>query len=327
MTKTVVVTGAMGFIGSHTSKIFKEAGWRVIGVDRYATIPQASRYMDQLFHDDFAQIAATAVVTNQADTVIHCAGTSLVGPSMFDPGEYYHNNCAKTNTMLDDLALRHWNNTVVFSSSAATYGAPTHNRSLMETDALDPISPYGWSKLFCERIIKDHCRAHNIKGVALRYFNACGADPDKTLGHVEDDTHLIPRILSAYQNKKPFTLYGNNYNTPDGTCIRDYLHVADIARAHLHAAELGLVTLAAGEFRAYNLGTNQGHSNLEVIQASEKAVNDKIEYIILDRRSGDPDRLIANSDCFQRDTRWQPYYSDIETIVRTSWDWQQRYSK
>lgn len=324
--RKVVITGALGFIGSHTAKIFKEAGWHVIGVDRTPTIMQGSAYLDQLFVEDFVQITPVSAVVNEAEAIVHCAGTSLVGPSMADPGEYYNNNCAKTNVMMDKLATLKYHGTVVFSSSAATYGIPVHNRAIVETDEQDPISPYGWSKLFCERIIKDHCWAHDIRGVALRYFNACGADPEGRLGHVEDDTHMIPRVLSAYHNYKTFTLYGNDYSTPDGTCIRDYLHVCDIALAHLHAVNLS-AQLKKNEFRAYNLGTGKGYSNREVIAACERAVGDEIGVNIAGRRVGDPDMLIANSDLFQRDTLWRPVNSDIDNIVQTAWNWQQKFPK
>lgn len=324
--KTVIITGATGFIGSHTAKVFKQNGWHVIGVDRQYTIPESTKFLDQLLTDDFGQIAASAAVIGEANAIVHCAGTSLVGPSMTDPGEYYNNNCAKTNVMIDTLAQYKWHGTIVFSSSAATYGIPEHSRSIFEIDPQDPISPYGWSKLFCERIIKDGCRAHGLKGIALRYFNACGCDPEGELGHVEDDTHLIPRILSAYHNNQAFTMNGNDYSTPDGTCIRDYLHVTDIAWAHLMAVEKS-EDFKYGQFEAYNLGTGSGHSNQEVFKACEQVVGDQIGLVTGPRRLGDPDMLVANSDLFQTITSWKPVNSDLHTIVETAWNWQQRYPK
>lgn len=326
MTKRVVITGALGFIGGHTAKVFKQAGYHVIGVDRTATIPESAQYIDQLLYDDFAEVTPVAAVVNQADAIIHCAGTSLVGPSISDPGEYYNNNSAKTNLMMDKLARLQYNGKIVFSSSAATYGIPLESGNITEDSAKNPISPYGWSKLFCEYIIKDHCLAHNMRGIALRYFNACGCDPDSTLGHVADDTHMIPRVLDAYHNDRPFTLYGNDYATPDGTCIRDYLHVMDIAWAHLEAVCLA-ETMHQAEFRAYNLGTGQGYSNREIIAACERAVKDFVGVVVGARRIGDPDMLVANSDRFQKDTAWRPRFSDINTIVGTAWQWQQQYPK
>lgn len=326
MSKSVVITGAMGFIGSHTAKVFKRAGYHVIGIDWARTIPQAALYMDQLIVDDFPIFAASAAVMDSSTAIVHCAGTSLVGPSIQDPTTYYDNNSAKTNYMMAKLAHYGWHGTVVFSSSAATYGVPTKPGMLLETDPQSPISPYGYSKLICEQIINDACRAHDIKGVALRYFNACGCDPDGVLGHVADDTHMIPRVLSAYDNNRAFTLYGDDYSTPDGTCIRDYLHVMDIAQAHLEAVQLAS-TMDANEFRAYNLGTGRGHSNREIIAACERAVGDEIGVQTIGRRVGDPDFLVADSNKFQQDTSWRPHHSDIDTIVKSAWAWQQTLPK
>jgi len=323
MIKKVIITGAMGFIGSHTAKVFKEAGYHVTGIDRIMTIPQAVTFLDQLCVDDFAAITPSVAGINNVDAIVHCAGTSLVGPSIANPGEYYTNNVAKTNQMLD--LLQGWKGTIVFSSSAATYGVPLNSEPLLETDPQSPISPYGYSKLFCERVIQDHCTAHGIKGVALRYFNACGCDPDNMIGHVADDSHMIPRVLSSYQKVEFFNLYGDDYNTADGTCIRDYLHVMDIAQAHLKAVELA-DTMQTKEFRAYNLGTGTGISNKEIIAACNRAVNDKIDFRVAPRRTGDPDYLVADSTQFRTDTNWKPVYSDIDTIVNTTWAWQKTLS-
>jgi UDP-glucose-4-epimerase GalE len=326
MSKSVVITGAMGFIGSHTAKVFKEAGYHVIGVDRAQTIPQAAVYLDQLIADDFPMVAASAAVMHNSQAIVHCAGTSLVGPSIANPSEYYDNNSAKTNMMMHKLRHYGWHGTVVFSSSAATYGIPESGEALYEHSAQNPISPYGFSKLFCEQIIRDSCAAFNMKGIALRYFNACGCDPNGVLGHIADDSHMIPRVLSAYDNNRAFALYGNDYATPDGTCIRDYLHVMDIAHAHLEAVNLA-GSMNSNEFRAYNLGTGQGHSNREIIAACEHAVNDQIGVVVAPRRIGDPDQLVANSDLYQKDTKWRPVHSTISNIVQTTWAWQQKLPK
>lgn len=321
MSKRVIITGAMGFIGSHTAKVFKEAGYHVTGVDRAQTIPQAAKFLDQLCVDDFASITPGVASVTNADAIVHCAGTSLVGPSMTNPGEYYENNAAKTNQMMESLAKHKWHGTVVFSSSAATYGNDCEV-PIVECAVQAPVNPYGQSKLMCEHIIRDHCHAHNMTGIALRYFNACGADLDNQLGHVADDTHLIPRILSAYDNNRAFTLYGNDYKTPDGTCIRDYLHVVDIAHAHLEAVQLS-AAIEHGTFEAYNLGTGSGHSNKEIIAACERVVGDEIGVSLHNRRAGDPDQLVADCALFQAVTPWRPRNSDIDTIVKTAWAWQQ----
>jgi UDP-glucose 4-epimerase len=330
-TRKVIVTGATGFVGSHTAKIFKEnrrsdsPPQSVIGIDRELTIPNSTQYLDTFVKGDYVDHVAECAMDNNVNVIVHCAGTSLVGPSIADPGEYYNNNSAKTNLMLESLAQAGWDGTIIFSSSAAVYGIPKDNQSLTETDIKNPISPYGRSKLICEQIIEDHCRAYAFKGIALRYFNAAGCDIDGTLGHTNDDTHMIPRILSAYQKKEAFTLYGDDYNTHDGTCIRDYLHVEDIAFAHLDAMFLAdSWKFWRGRFQAYNLGTGYGNSNKEVIDACEKVVKDKIEYIVTPRRIGDPDKLIANSKNFRDDTDWSPMRSSLSHIVETAWQWQQK---
>jgi len=312
----------MGFIGSHTAKVFKEAGYHVIGVDRTVTIPEAAPYLDQMLISDYIDSAATAAKNNSVDAIIHCAGTSLVGPSMLDPGEYYSNNVAKTNTLLDQL--RGWGGSMVFSSSAATYGNYCSN-PISESSTQEPMNPYGWSKFMCEQVIQSHCQAHGFRGVALRYFNACGAASDGTLGHVSDDSHMIPRVLSAYQRQEPFTLYGSDYDTADGTCIRDYLHVTDIAHAHLESVCLA-DSFEAGQFGAYNLGTQRGYSNLEIIDHASSVVGEPIPFKVTERRAGDPDRLIADSTLFQQVTGWRPRNSSIENIISTAWQWQKRYN-
>ena len=324
MNKKVIITGAMGFIGGHTAKVFKEAGYHVIGVDHKDTIPESARYLDQLLVDDFVRITAKAASINNVDAIIHCAGTSLVGPSIKNPHLYFWNNSCKTNDLLEDLHKESWHGKIVFSSSAAVYGIPTENKSLVETDYLSPISPYGKSKWICEEIIHDHCHANGFKGIALRYFNACGCDADGTLGHVIDDTHMIPRVLSAYRQGEMFNLYGNDYNTPDGTCIRDYLHVTDIALAHLESVCLA-EQMKPGDFRAYNLGTGKGYSNKEIIAACSWAVREKINFTVADRRIGDPDYLVADSTKFQTETSWRPDHSDINNIVETAWAWEQKH--
>lgn len=321
MDRTVVITGAMGFIGGHTAKIFREVGYRVIGVDHKFTIPGSIAFLNQLLMDDFVNITADAAIDNQADAVIHCAGTSLVGPSIQDPYTYYWNNSSKTNELFKKLTDSGWRGKFIFSSSAATYGTPESNKQLFETDTQRPINPYGQSKLFCEHIIRDHSHAHGFKGIALRYFNAAGCDPTGHLGHVVDDTHMIPRVLSAHRKGQMFDLYGDDYRTPDGTCVRDYLHVTDIAWAHLESVCLA-DAMESGEFRAYNLGTGQGHSNKEILDVCSRVVGQEIDFKYGPKRYGDPDTLVANSDLFQADTSWRPKNSNIENIVATAWAWE-----
>jgi UDP-glucose 4-epimerase len=318
--KKVLITGVCGFIGGHTAKIFKENGWKVFGIDRKDTIPDTGRFVDVLFFSDFVDLNVDIFVQEKIDAIVHCAGTSLVGPSIADPGEYYDNNCSKTNLFLDKLGKAGWKGTFVFSSSAATYGNKCEVPIKEGAEGM-PVSPYGMSKKMSEAIIRDHTKAYNFKSISLRYFNACGCDPDGLLGHVEDDTHIIPSILRNHQQGNNFLLNGDNFATADGSCIRDYLHVTDIANAHLEAVNRAK-TLDYGESRAYNLGTGNGYSNIEILGACSKAVGSPIAYTIGPRRNGDPDTLIADNRLFMSETNWVPQYSDLETIVTTAWNWQ-----
>jgi UDP-glucose-4-epimerase GalE len=314
----------MGFIGSHTAKAFQQAGYYVIGIDRTWTIDAAASFVDELIIDDFVNITAKVAKINNVDAIIHIAGTSLVGPSIANPGEYYDNNVAKTNQMLDDLALAEWKGTIVFSSSAATYGndciVPIH-----ESSQGVPVSPYGHSKKMCEYVIESHAHAYGHKGIALRYFNACGCDLDGDLGNNWDDTHLIPRVVQSVLERKTLTINGNDFSTPDGTCIRDYLHVSDIADAHVLAVDLAK-TLDFNTFKAYNLGTGQGISNLEIVQAVESATGLDVDYELGPRRFGDPAELIADPNKFMSHTQWRPKYSQLETIVSTTVKWMENFN-
>jgi UDP-arabinose 4-epimerase len=317
--KKVIITGVLGFIGGHTAKAFKRAGYKVIGIDREWTMKEGSFFCDELFIDDFVNIAATVATTEQVDAIIHIAGTSLVGPSLQDPGEYYRNNTAKTNQMLDDLASAGWFGKIVFSSSAATYGNDC-TVPIKETETGTPVSPYGQSKKMCEYVIADHTLAFGHKSIALRYFNACGCDGDGELGNVWNDSHLIPRVIQSILEEQPFTIYGSDFSTKDGTCVRDYLHVTDIANAHVQAVEL-CDKLDNGTFRAYNLGTGHGYSNLEITQAVKHVTSSNLKIKFGSRRAGDPDELIADPSAFIRDANWAPIHSNLLTIVETTYNW------
>jgi UDP-glucose-4-epimerase GalE len=320
--KTVVITGALGFIGSHTAKAFKEAGYNVIGIDTGCSQSQGIRFLDSYIKDDFETMAAHAAKNSNAVAVIHIAGTSLVGPSVNNPGLYYDNNASKTNTMMQTMHEIGWHGTVVFSSSAAIYG----NNFIgpwEEFDIADPVSPYGRSKLVAEKIIDDHCYANGFKGIALRYFNACGCDLAGELGNTKDDTHLIPKVVRSLITKERLVVNGSDFDTSDGTCVRDYLHVTDIAAAHLAAVELA-ETLATYTFNAYNLATGKGTSNLEIIHEVEKVTGEKVNYSFGQVREGDPGTLIANPNRFIRATSWKPKHSDLNTIVKSTHDWMKK---
>jgi len=307
--KTVLITGAMGYIGGHTARLFRSRGYHVIGVDWESTVPESAQFINEWIKDDFANMAPIATDIADIDYIVHCAGSSLVGPSINDPYTYFNNNVSRTNYFLNQLGSKGWQGNIVFSSSAAVYGIPAIC-PIPENSKLLPISPYGDSKQMCETVIRRHCEAKGFKAISLRYFNAAGCSSDSSLGHVKDDTHLIPRILTAYSHGTVFTMNGNDYATADGTCVRDYLHVEDIAEAHYRAVSY-LDTCDAGFYNAYNLGTGEGFSNLDILNTAECVVGDRINYQFGSRRIGDPDALIAAVGHFNQLTGWHPTHSSI----------------
>jgi len=313
---TICVTGGAGFVGSHTAKTLKAAGARVIILDR-RRLPLPDTIYDQFLHDDFAEERVLDYLQGMnVDGFVHCAGTSLVGPSIKNPSEYYNNNVLKNIQFLDHL--KEWKRKpfVVFSSSAATYGNPV-NIPIQETDPQVPINPYGETKLIMEHLLRDYGNAYGIRSFSLRYFNACGADVwGSELGPEEGDTHIIPRLFTD----SPFHLFGDDYSTPDGTCVRDYIHVSDLAIAHSKAC----LALSDGhESGCYNLGTNKGYSNQELVEAYRKYVGD-LTVLTCPRREGDPDELVADASAFMKEFHWKPAFSDLETITKSTADW---YSK
>jgi UDP-glucose 4-epimerase len=254
------------------------------------------------------------IKTIQPDAIIHCAGTSLVGPSILNPEEYYENNFVKTKHLLDFLRSIDWSGRFIFSSSAATYGNPVIN-PCCEVDPTEPISPYGESKLMIEWLLKSYQRAYGLDFVAFRYFNACGADPQTRHGQAPGATHIIARILENYKAGKNFVCNGNDYDTPDGTCIRDYVHVADIADAHILALNKLLVVSDV-----YNLGTTTGASNLEIIGTANSVINDELLWNYGPRRQGDPSLLTADATKFSTHAGWKPKYN-LNNIVAHAWAW------
>jgi UDP-glucose 4-epimerase len=264
---------------------------------------------------DFASdLGLDAIKLFCPDAIIHCAGTSLVGPSVTNPEEYYNNNFVKTKTLLDFLIKNHHKNVrVIFSSSAATYGDPVMT-PCSELDPPLPVSPYGESKLMVEWMLAAYHRAYNLDYVSFRYFNACGADPQARHGQEPGATHIIARVLESIRNGESFTLYGDNYPTPDGTCIRDYVHVDDLARAHAIAMD---TNIPAG---VYNLGTSSGHSNREIVSLIEKVTGQQVSLKTGPMRAGDPAILTASADKFNNLTGWVPRYN-IEEIITHAWNW------
>lgn len=319
MENRVLVTGSDGFIGSHVSRAFSKADWYVYGLDIKQDSANARSFNQEFLHADYGEVKVISKYLEQVkpSVIVHCAGTSLVGPSMMNPSKYYQNNVRKTIDLLDTVLEVMEGNlpTILFSSSASVYGnAETY--PITETDPLNPMSPYGKSKLIIENLLKDYHHAYGLKSVCFRYFNAAGATPEDGLGQPMDATHILARIISAKIKGNQFTLYGNDYNTNDGTCIRDYVHVRDIADAHVKSIVNHMVT----EAEVFNLGTNTGFSNQEIIDHVDSTYNG-LEYEVGERRAGDPDCLIADCSQARSELGWEPKDSSLEQIVKDVWDW------
>jgi UDP-glucose-4-epimerase GalE len=310
----VLVTGVSGYIGGQIALQLMDAGHTVVGVDRQTCLHP----VDKFVLTDFAgPDGLFTIVREQPNAIVHCAGTSLVGPSIADPAEYYHNNVIKTITMLDTVRKSMPKTRVIFSSSAAAYGIPIMTPA-QEVDPAEPISPYGESKLMIEQVLESYHRAYNLDYVAFRYFNACGADPQGRHGQALGATHIMARVLESVKNNTQFVCNGNSFETPDGTCVRDYVHVDDIARAHILA--LSSAGVPSG---VYNLGTSLGASNLEVVAAAEKATSQSINVEFGPARTGDPDILTADAGKFTNTTGWTPVYT-LDDMACHAWAW---YSK
>lgn len=314
MTK-IVVTGASGYIGGQIALQLKVSGLDVYGVDRRACPAHLQHVFTGFSNNDFAdKQCINRMLDLGPEAIIHCAGTSLVGPSIDDPHLYYNNNVVKTLALLDAILLRSNRPRFIFSSSAAVYGTPLMT-PVHEVDPKEPISPYGESKRMVEQILAAYQEAYGLDYVAFRYFNACGADPQARHGQEPSATHIVARVLESIRDKREFYLYGTNFNTADGTCIRDYVHVDDIARAHILA--LSRVVVPAG---VYNIGSTSGTTNLEIIAEAERITGAKVNVVKVPRRPGDPDVLTASSDKFTACSGWQPEYS-LEDIIQHAWAW------
>jgi UDP-arabinose 4-epimerase len=318
----ILVTGGAGYIGAHTCKALALAGYRPITFDNLATGRRDFVRWGPLVEADIRDVTAVADACRSHGVVaaIHFAAHALVGESVTNPAKYYQNNVAGTLSLLE--GLRHAGvDTIVFSSSCAIYGAV--NQPISEDTPPNPINPYGASKLMVERILADYAASYGIRWSALRYFNACGADPDAEIGELRaHETHLIPRAIMWIQGHlTDFRVFGTNYPTPDGTAIRDYIHVCDLAQAHI----LSLRRLMVGEaFGVFNLGTGRGYSVKQVLAEITRVTSTDLPIIAGERRPGDPPVLIANSKGAQEQLGFQPERSDLQTIVRSAWAWHQR---
>lgn len=319
----VLVTGGAGYVGSHCCRAFAEAGWDVTVFDNFSTGWRDLVRWGNLYEGDLCNQAdiEAAFAQVKPDAVAHFAGSTLVGESVTEPGIYYRNNTFATLNLLDTMR-RHGTQAIIFSSTCAIFGQ-AQTEFLAEDHPTHPINPYGMSKLVVEHMLADFDRAHGIRSACLRYFNAAGADREALTGERHAcETHLIPLALKgAYDPDYAFTLLGTDFDTPDGTAIRDYIHVEDLAEAHL----LALNALEQGApSNAFNLGTGRGTSVAEIIAAVEEATGRPLVRRTGPRREGDPPRLIANSAHARETLGWVASRSDINNIIRSALAWHQK---
>jgi UDP-glucose-4-epimerase GalE len=320
--RKILVTGGAGYIGSHTVRLLLDQGYDVSVVDDLSKGYKHNVPAGRLNQLNVCQTAALTELIRQhkPDAVIHFAAFIAVGESMRDPGRYFNNNVCGSLSLLNAMVANDVKH-IVFSSTAAVYGNP-HTSPILESFPIQPVNAYGESKVMVETLLRWFDAIHQVTSVCLRYFNASGADPEGRLGEEHDpETHLIPLLLRAVQTGQPVTLFGDDYPTPDGTCIRDYIHVNDLAQAHILALEY---LLNGGASEQFNVGTGTGHSVLEMVRAVEAVTGQKVPYVVGPRREGDPPALVAASDKLRNTLGWKPQYIDLETIVRHAWNFAQK---
>jgi UDP-glucose 4-epimerase len=322
----VLVCGGAGYIGSHMVRALLASGREVVVFDNLSTghrgaLPDVELVVGDLRDGD---ALASTFATHQIDAVLHFAARSLVGESVARPLDYYAQNVGGTLNLLQAM-LHAEVERIVFSSTAAVYGVP-EAELIDESSVTRPINPYGASKLMVERVLADAATAHGLRSVVFRYFNAAGADPSGEIGEShEPETHLIPNVLRSVLGTGPaLQVFGDDYPTLDGTCVRDYVHVSDLAAAHLRA--LGYLQDNDGA-SIFNLGSNDGFSVRQVIEAAERVTGREIPYVVQPRRAGDPPRLVASSALARQKLGWEPQYGELDTILGTAWQWHsaQRY--
>ena len=317
----LLVLGGAGYIGSHTAYELLENGHEVVIADNLITgykeaVPEnATFYQGDLRDKDFL---VELLKKEKVDAVIHFAAFSLVGESVVNPLKYYENNLYGTKVLLDAM-IEAGVDKIVFSSTAATYGEP-ENIPILESDRTCPTNPYGETKLAMEKMISWAAKAHGLHYVSLRYFNACGAHKSGKIGEAHNpESHLIPLVLQVPNGKREFvSIYGNDYDTPDGTCVRDYIHVTDLAKAHILAVEY---LMNGGESDIFNLGNGIGYSVKEVIETARAVTGHPIPAKEEARRAGDPARLVASGEKARKILGWEPEIKDLADIISTAWEW------
>ena len=323
----ILVLGGAGYIGSHTVYELIDDGAEVVIADNLETghieavHPKATFYQGDIRNREFVD---SVLDKEKVDGVIHFAANSLVGESMTNPLKYYDNNLYGTKVLLESM-VAHNVNKIVFSSTAATYGEP-ESIPILETDRTEPTNPYGETKLSMEKMMKWTDVAHGLRYVALRYFNACGAHKDGHIGEAHSpESHLIPLILQVPNGQREaISIYGDDYDTKDGTCVRDYIHVTDLAQAHILAMKY---LLEGKESNVFNLGNGVGFTVKEVIDTARKVTGHPIPAVVAPRRGGDPAQLIASSEKAKKVLGWNPEHADLEEIIQTAWNWHKQHPK
>jgi len=316
--KRILVSGGAGYIGSHTVRMLLEQGHEVTVVDNLSKGYRHNVPGKILYKLDIADTKALAELMRQVrcQAVIHFAAFIAVGESMREPERYFANNVGGSLSLLTamvETGVKH----MVFSSTAAVYGNPPSS-PILETFPIQPINPYGETKAMVETMLRWFDRIHGLNSVCLRYFNACGADPEGRLGEEhEPETHLIPLLLRAVMSGRPITIFGDDYDTPDGTCVRDYIHVNDLAQAHILALDY---LMAGGASDQFNVGVGAGHTVLETVRAVEAVTGSKVPCTVGPRREGDPPLLVADSAKLREKLGWKPRYAGLETIVEHAWN-------
>jgi len=319
----VLVVGGAGYIGSHMVQMLLDRGHEPVVFDNLSSGYRDAVPEQLLVEADLAEEAALEALfsAHRFDGVMHFASFIQVGESMREPAKYYRNNIVNTLNLLDAMR-RHGANHFIFSSTAAIFGEPDYV-PIDERHPRRPINPYGFSKFAIEQVLADYDRAYGLRSTCLRYFNAAGADPQGRIGERHDpETHLIPLVLQAASGRRShIDVFGQDYDTPDGTCIRDYIHIVDLCDAHLLALDR---LLAGAPSSAYNLGNGNGFSVKEVIDSAEAVAGTVIARKFAARRAGDPARLVADASLARSELRWLPRFDDLATIVRHAWAWEQR---